>query len=74
MFLLLLTMVIFCSIIGITKYNGANIMRTGNLNGELQRTIQQQRGYMVVKGNAIIQKSRFALSVEMAKEMSTIQN
>lgn len=42
-------------------------MRTGNLNGELQRTIQQQRGYMVVKGNTIIQKSRFALSAQQQK-------
>lgn len=67
MFLLLLKMVIFGSIIGITKYKGANIMRTGNLNGELQRTIQQQRGYMVVKGNTIIQKSRFALSAQQQK-------
>lgn len=42
-------------------------MRTGNLNGEMQRTIQQQRGYMVVKGNDIIQKSRFTLSAQQQK-------
>ena len=42
-------------------------MRAGNLNGKEQEIISTQRGYMVVKGNDIIQKSRFTLSAQQQK-------
>lgn len=42
-------------------------MKTGNLSSEEQTRIGAQRNYMVVKGNDIIQKSRFSLSSQQQK-------
>ena len=42
-------------------------MKTGNLSSEEQIRIGAQRNYMVVKGNDIIQKSRFSLSSQQQK-------
>lgn len=46
---------------------GVKAMRAGFLDGEEQNVINAQRGYMVVKGNDIIQKSRYALSAQQQK-------
>lgn len=42
-------------------------MRARDLNRKEQEIISTQRGYMVVKGNDIIQKSRFTLSAQQQK-------
>lgn len=42
-------------------------MRTRTLDGGIQDTINQQRGYMVVKANDIIRRSRFTLSTQQQK-------
>ena len=46
---------------------GVKAMRAGYLDGEEQNVINAQRGYMVVKGNDIIQKSRYDLSAQQQK-------